>query len=197
MSTTLGQLMFTRRRNLGLSLRAMSDDMGGSPSESYLWRVENGMAGMSATLAVRLAKTLRLPEEAILNAAGHVNSKQQRDALNRLLELIGEPAPIEVALPVYDPDLGETRERSTHVLKNREAGFVVRLTGQRESMFDGECVVLTGRQPTIGQGVIIRHNDRLSAAIFAGDHVMRGDERIDAPEILGVIVRVVTSHNFE
>lgn len=200
---TFGQLVHTRRQAQRQSLAALSRAMGGSPSESFLWRVEEEESAPSPTVVIKLARALRLSEELLLNAAGHATSEQQAAALAKLSELVGEPAPVSVAYDVLDPDTGEpTREKATHVMRAREKGFVIRLSGQADAIFDGECVVSTERMPVEGMGVIIKRNGRLSSSTYHTDGgkvwLTRGEEKLtEGYEIKGVILRVITRTSWE
>jgi transcriptional regulator with XRE-family HTH domain len=201
---TFGQLLFTRRQNQGMTLSGLSKEMGGSPSESFLWRVEADESSPTPTMAIKLARGVHLPEELVLNAAGHATPKQQQAAFAKLADLIGELAPIPVSYNVLDPDTGEpTRERVTHFMRAREEGFAIRLSGQPDSMFDGECVVSTSRKPAEGQGVIILRNGRLSAATYhnappVGEWIQRGEEKFTKGyEIKGAILRVIYEKSWE
>lgn len=198
--TTLGQLLYTRRQEQGWSLAALSREIGGSPTESFLWRIESGGTTPTPSVAIKLARALRLPEDVLLNAAGHTTSDQQVNAFTRLAEMVGTPPPVVVTYDVLDPETGlPTRERVQHVVKTKEEGFVIRLAAQADDLYNGECIVSTERQPVEGIGVVIWRNDRLSAATWHEDGtVTRGNETIASGfEVRGCIIRVIKARSWE
>ena len=127
-------------------------------------------------MAARLAKALGLPVEVLLNAAGHASPIQQHEAVSALARLVGEPARVSVQLPVVDPDRPDLPpiERVQHLLSRREDAFVTRLSGKEHAPYEGECIVVRGREPVEGSGVILRLSGRLTAWTRTGDHLENG-----------------------
>lgn len=193
--TTIGQLLYTRRHALEMSLEALSNEMGGAPSPSYLWRVEAELSTASATTCIRISKALRLPEDLVLNMAGHATAKQQQAAVDKIVELIGGVAPMPVTYIVYDSESSEpTLEKVAHIMSAPQSGFVVRLSGQPDPIFNGECVVVNERPSVEGAGVVIKRNGRLISGRYYADWIERGDEKITKNyEMMGVIRRVIHS----
>ena len=146
----------------------------------------------------KLARALRLPEDALLNVAGFASAMQQQEAAARLETLIGSLEPVAVSLPVVDPEDPDLPpvERSTQLLRERLEGFVVRLSAPQNAPYTGE-IVASLRPPKDGQGVVVQRSGRLSAWTYhsdaAGTWLERDGEKISPSEgeIRGSIIRVV------
>jgi transcriptional regulator with XRE-family HTH domain len=187
-----------RRHEMNLSLEALARQLNGSPGQTFLSRVERGTIGVTPALATRLAHALRLPEHDVLLAAGFAPEPEIVEALKRLQNHLGTPTPREASLAVYDA-MGRPwgfRKRLTWV--NPSEAFLIDLTDIRNEPFIGEALVLRGRSPEVGQGVIAETVEGLRAFTFRGDWIEDGGGRKlhGDYEIIGVIGRVASEHQY-
>lgn len=85
----LGEKLQERRRERKLTLLALSEQSGVSPS--YLGRVENGKRFPSVTILRKLAKPLGFTEMELLKLAGYLASDDTDDRIARFkVDLKGE-----------------------------------------------------------------------------------------------------------
>ena len=197
----LGQTVRERRGAMGLSLEALSRELGGSPGQTFLSKIERGAIGVSPNLATRLAKALRVPEPVVLNSAGHATDDQVEAGLRRFKEITAEPAPIAVTLPVLDAG-GRTVASRSRLMAAKEDAFLIDLSGIPNEPFVGEALVLTGRPAEDGIGVVVEIDGGLSAWTYhvAGStrwiENMRGEKRAKGYTIRGIIARVASERVF-
>ena len=109
----LGLVLKARRNNMELSLSALSREMGGSPGESFVSRIESGSVTPSALTARRMAEALQLPADVVLPAAGHATEDQMKKAYEQLRQLVGAPAPVVQSLPVRTMEGGTAGKKPT------------------------------------------------------------------------------------
>jgi len=193
----LGLVLKARRNNMELSLSALSREMGGSPGESFVSRIESGSVTPSALTARRMAEALQLPADVVLPAAGHATEDQMKKAYEQLRQLVGAPAPVVQSLPVRTVEGGTagTRQR---LMRKKEAAFIIDLTGAPNEPYVGEAIVATERTPVSEQGVVVNVEGKLSAWTFydeAGGVFLengRKERRTKGFTVLGVILRVAT-----
>jgi len=194
---TIGTLVAARRSNMEMSLNALVQRMGGSPSASFLNRIETGKVTPTRRVAGRLADALSLPRDLVLNAAGHASEGQEGDALDQLRAMLGERAPVMVAVTVMDPKTAKaTGERRQRMLRTRYDARLVDLDGEDNEPFAGEVVYDPDDEVRRGVGVVVDIDGRLSAwrVQGAGKNLWlengRKEKRTTGYKILGVIRRV-------
>jgi transcriptional regulator with XRE-family HTH domain len=193
----LGQTIRERRHVMDMSLEALARELGDTPGQTFLSRVERGVVRVSPALAARIARALRLPEDDVLLAAGFAPEPDMQRALGRLREHIGTPAPRSVLLPVLDTTGRQSGERR-RMMAQVEDAFLVDFTGIPNEPYVGECLVLTTRKPVNNQGVVVTIDGTLSAWTFCKVDKRtwiengRGERRAAGYELLGVIGRVST-----
>jgi len=152
---TIGTLVAARRSNMEMSLNALVQRMGGSPSASFLNRIETGKVTPTRRVAGRLADALSLPRDLVLNAAGHASEGQEGDALDQLRAMLGERAPVMVAVTVMDPKTAKaTGERRQRMLRTRYDARLVDLDGEDNEPFAGEVVYDPDDEIRRGVGVV-------------------------------------------
>lgn len=202
-----GQAVQARRQAMEMSLNVLSREMGGSPGPSFLSKLESGQVEASPRVAARLAASLNLPIETLLNAAGHASETQRAKAITALREMVGAPAPVVLTIPVMEannPEAIGSGGRRQRLVRQRDDYFLVDLSGAENEPFVGEVLASTTRDPEEGIGVIVDINGRASAWTYhdpgrpVGPYIdnAAGEKRSKGYEILGVIVRVVSELNF-
>lgn len=202
-----GQAVQARRQAMEMSLNVLSREMGGSPGPSFLSKLESGQVDASSRVAAKLAASLNLPVETILNAAGHATEEQKAKALATLRDMVGAPAPVVMTIPVMEannPDAVGSGGRRQRLVRQRDDYFLVDLTGKENEPFVGEVFCSTTREPEEGIGVVVKINDRASAWTYhdpgkpVGPYIENGagEKRAKNYTILGVITRVVSELDF-
>lgn len=208
MTTSLGEIIQTRRQNMGMSLSTLSRQMGGSPGASFLSRIETAQTEPSAQVAIRLADALNVPRDVMLNAAGFATPTQNEEAMRRLGDLIGTPAPIIASLPVRDPEHPNQDPamlpRRQRMLRAHEDAFLIDFVDPANAPFLGEVLVATERKPQDGQGVVAELEGRLSAWTYRSSKTKgawlenAAGQKISRNYVVrGVILRVVSELNLE
>lgn len=202
-----GQAVQARRQAMEMSLNVLSREMGGSPGASFLSKLESGQVPATARVASKLASSLNLPVETLLNAAGHASETQRAKAIAALREMVGAPAPVVMTIPVMEvnnPDAIGSGGRRQRLVRQRDDYFIVDLTGKENEPFVGEVLASLTKEPEEGDGVVVTINDRASAWTYhdpgkpVGPHIENaaGEKRAKNYTILGVITRVVSERNF-
>lgn len=206
METRLGELIHERRTTMQMSLNTLSQLMGGSPSPSFLHRIEKSGTTPSRDVAIRLSRALQIDSQVVLNASGHTSDEQMSEAQVRLQELIGESAPRMHHVPVMDvldpgSPTGETRPRM--VRGEPEDARIVDLEGAHNEPYTGEVMYSIGKSPSDASGVIVSVDGKLSAWTYMDQgkkqwiENSRGDRRAGGYSIQGVITRIVKSIDLE
>lgn len=201
----LGQYIQDRRNNMGMSLSALSRELGGSPGASFISKIENGLADISSSVAVRMADALAMPRPVMLNATGYATPEQQDEAMAQLADLVGSPAPQMVSLPVIDPEHPDEtlnlryRQR---LLRRKEDVFLIDLDGSDNEPYVGEVMATRERKPKEGTPVIAVVNNVAGAWEWhtsrpTGDFLSRPHDKAAKFRVLGVILRVVSELNLD
>lgn len=203
-----GQAVQARRQSMEMSLNVLSREMGGSPGPSFLSKLESGQVEASPRVAARLASSLNLPLEMILNAAGYATEAQRTKAIVELRQTVGAPAPVVMTIPVMEvnaPDAIGSGGRRQRLVRVRDEYFIIDLMGAENAPYIGEVLVSLTRTPEEGMGVVVNINDHASAWTYhdpgspVGPYIENasGDRRSKGFEILGSIIRVVSEISFE
>lgn len=185
---TIGGLVRKRRESLGLTLSQVATASSIHPS--FISRIENDLSepGLDGTL--RLAKSLHLDPDMLLNVFGLATSDQRRTAVDAMRHLIGSG--LAVDLPVVGTDGEATGDVRRVELPNPDDAFVV--SGD-EPPWDSELVASRTRVPMEGAGVVVRTNGRLRAGTFHKAGRRRSwvqfpdGSRFDSPDEVFVIIR--------
>lgn len=202
----IGQLIQQRREAMGLSQAALSREMDGYPSASLMSRIESGEVELTAKSAIKYADALRLPKDAVLNAAGIATADQTQAGLEALVRMVGEDVPVMLALPVVDrdhPDLMLPVARRMRELKKPEDLFLVDLVDRADKPYVGEVMASRERKPKEGQGVVAEVSGRLGAWTYhssrsIGEWLENGaGEKVTKFRLWGVILRYVTAFELE
>lgn len=202
----LGLMVQERRQAMNMTLANLSRQMGGSPSESYLSRVESEKVVPTPMVAARLADALQLPRDLLLNACGHASELQRENALNAIRAMLLEPVPVIASIPVMtlDGQLDPFGQRRQRMLKSPEDCFILDLDGRANAPYIGEVIASRDRKPQDGQGVVACVDSRASAWTYRklkspGTSFIEngaGEKRTKGFEIVGVIIRVATEIDF-
>lgn len=67
---SLGQIVKAAREKAGLSLRDLADACGGTPTSSTIWAIEQDRTSPNRATLEALAKSLRVRQALLLEAAG-------------------------------------------------------------------------------------------------------------------------------
>lgn len=181
--------------------------MSGSPTPTFIAKIERGQVIPTALTAAKLAESLDIPRDTLLNATGHATPQQQARGLEALAAAIGEPTPIAKQIPVLDPNVPSadparlaTRLR---IINRPEDLFLIDLTSHDNAPYIGEALVSRERKPKEGQGVIAEVDDCLSAWTWhsiprTGDFIENGagDKRTKGYRVFGVIIGLTTHQEF-
>lgn len=202
----LGKLIYQRRQALSMSVYDLSGEMAGTPTPSFISRIELGKATPNPKLAARMSDALQLPREVFLNACGHASDRQRNAALDELRELVTDTVPQVVAVPVMDLTglIDADGLRRQRMLKVKEDVFAIDLTGRANNPFVGEVIASRDRKPEDGQGVVAIVDAEVGAWTYrrltkpSTTFIENGagDKRTKGYEILGVIIRVAVEHDF-
>lgn len=203
-----GELIRARRENKGLSLFALSTMMSGSPTATFIAKIERGEVTPTAATAAKLAESLDVPRDILLNATGHATPQQTATALTALASAVGEPTPIAKQIPVLDANVpsAEPERLATRlrVLRQPEDVFLIDLTGRGNEPYTGEVLASRDRKPKEGQGVIAEVGGVLSAWTWhsiprTGDFIENGagDKRTKGFSLFGVIIGRTVHEDFE
>lgn len=202
-----GQMVQARRQAMEMSLNVLSREMGGSPGPSFLSKLESGQVEASPRVASKLATSLNLPLEVVINAAGYATEPQRSKAITALRDLVGAPAPVVMTIPVMEvnnPDAIGSGGRRQRLVRVRDDYFIVDLSGPDNAPYEGEVLASLTRQPEEGMGVVVEITDRASAWTYhdpgkpVGPYIQNGtgEKRSKGYQILGSIIRVVSEVNF-
>lgn len=202
-----GQAVQARRQSMEMSLNVLSREMGGSPGPSFLSKLETGQVEASPRVAARLASSLNLPLETILNAAGYATETQRSKAITELRQMVGAPAPVVMTIPVMEvnnPSAIGSGGRRQRLVRQRDDYFLVDLNGVENAPYQGEVLASLTRQPEEGMGVVVDIADHASAWTYhdpglpVGPYIenAQGERRSKGYRILGSIIRVVSELNF-
>jgi transcriptional regulator with XRE-family HTH domain len=93
MGRAFGEVIRTQREAKGLDLVALSQAIGGTPSQGFLAKVEEGQVGPSSSVVLRIAAVLQLPPDLMLNASGFATEPQRVVALSALGGVTGTGRP--------------------------------------------------------------------------------------------------------
>lgn len=182
--------------------------MSGSPTTTFLAKIERNEVTPTAATAAKLAEALDVPRDTLLNATGHATPQQTARAREALAAAIGEPTPVAQQIPVLDPNVPSadparlaTRLR---IVNRPENLFLIDLTSRDNTPYVGEALVSRERKPKEGQGVIAEVDDCLSAWTWhslpvTGDFIENGagDKRKKGYRVFGVIIGLTTRQEFE
>jgi DNA-binding XRE family transcriptional regulator len=172
-----------------MTLAVLVRQLGGSPNETFISRIENGKQPSMVT-AAKLAEALELPVNDVLNASGFATHTQILDATDRLRALVHSPAPVAVALTVLDERTGSYAGTRQRMMPSHDPAFIVDLTDPAGEPFVGEVTVQERKVAAPGQGTVVQ---RLDGSLYATKDPL---DIAVGEKPLGAIIRVVRTTDF-